>query len=197
MKRKIWIFAAVAVALGVVAVAGQTAFAQGGRGCFRHGGAQLNLTKEQRQQAKAIFGDTQSRMKQVLTPEQQQQFQRMRKQRGQRFRSLTDAQKAQMKSIREDARTKAQAIKAEKTLSAQERQTRLGELRKATREQMRQVLPAGQQRKANLTPEQREKMQAVRQEGMTRFRAILTPDQQAKFDQGRTRFERNRKAPTR
>lgn len=65
---------------------------------------------------------------------------------------LTNAQKAQMKPVLQAARQQAKAIKDNATLSADDRKSRLKELRKSTRQQTLAVL----------TPDQRAKLKSIR-----------------------------------
>ena len=66
---------------------------------------------------------------------------------------LTEAEKAQMKPVLMSSRQQAKAIKDDTTLSADDRQAKMKELRKSTR----------QQTMAILTPDQRTKLKAIRQ----------------------------------
>ncbi|MBW3635212.1 MAG: Spy/CpxP family protein refolding chaperone [Armatimonadetes bacterium] len=65
---------------------------------------------------------------------------------------LTDTQKTQLKAILADAKTQREALKANTALTTAQRQTQTSELQKATREKI----------VALLTPEQKEKMVAMR-----------------------------------
>jgi len=67
---------------------------------------------------------------------------------------LTDAQKAQLRPILMGAHQQSQAIKADTTLTPEARKTKMHELGRSTRQQMQAIL----------TPEQREKLKAIRQE---------------------------------
>jgi Spy/CpxP family protein refolding chaperone len=67
---------------------------------------------------------------------------------------LTDSQKAQLRPILMGARQQAQAIKADTALTAEARKAKMHELGRSTRDQMQAIL----------TPEQREKLKAIRQE---------------------------------
>lgn len=67
---------------------------------------------------------------------------------------LTDAQKAQLRPILMAAHQQSQAIKADTTLTPEARKTKMHELGRSTREQMQAIL----------TPEQREKLKAIRKE---------------------------------
>lgn len=67
---------------------------------------------------------------------------------------LTDAQKAQLKPILQNAGQQAKAIKADTSLTPQARQDKMKDLRKSTKQQMMAVL----------TPDQRQKLKAMRQQ---------------------------------
>ena len=67
---------------------------------------------------------------------------------------LTDAQKAQLRPILKDAAQQTKAIKADTSLTPQAQQDKLKGLRKSTNQQMLAVL----------TPEQRQKLKAMRQQ---------------------------------
>jgi Spy/CpxP family protein refolding chaperone len=62
--------------------------------------------------------------------------------------NLTDDQKAQIKQIREGARSRADAVKNDSSLSADQKETKLREIHRDTHQQMAKVL----------TPEQRKQM---------------------------------------
>jgi len=67
---------------------------------------------------------------------------------------LTDAQKAQLKPILQSAAQQAKAIKTDTSLTPQARQAKMKDLRKSTNQQMMAVL----------TPDQRQKLKAMRQQ---------------------------------
>jgi Spy/CpxP family protein refolding chaperone len=76
--------------------------------------------------------------------------------------NLSDDQKVQVKKIHEDMKTKIDAVKGDSTLSADQQRARVQEVRKASHEQVAQIL----------TPEQRKQMKsdemarkAARQQG--------------------------------
>ena len=58
--------------------------------------------------------------------------------------NLTDDQKAQIKKIREDAKAKADAVKADTTLSEADKKAKLREIRKSARMESSKVLTAEQ-----------------------------------------------------
>ncbi len=66
---------------------------------------------------------------------------------------LTDAQKAQIKPILQGARQQAQALKANTTLTPEARKAQMKELARSTRQQVMAIL----------TPAQRAKMKAMKQ----------------------------------
>lgn len=68
--------------------------------------------------------------------------------------NLTDAQKAQIKPILKDAREKVKALRADATLTPEQKKTQARAVRKETREKVA----------ALLTPDQREKARALRDE---------------------------------
>lgn len=198
--------ATLVLALGSLALA-QTA-RHGGRfghrpGCWmaRIGNA-LNLTEAQRAQAQKIIKDAMQRAKQVLTPEQQQQAtaQLRRFHQGGGFLrelKLTPDQWAKIKELHAALRVKITALRENAGLSDLDRQAQLRDLRRATRDQITQLLTPEQQAKLtemkakmrdaikqlNLTPEQRAQLLAIRDETLGKVRAMLTPEQQTKLDQ--------------
>ncbi|HWC18694.1 MAG TPA: hypothetical protein VG498_16910 [Terriglobales bacterium] len=77
-----------------------------------------------------------------------------RGERGQKFAealNLTDQQKADLKSLRENERQQAQAIKNDTSLTPEQKKAKFKELRKSSREQMM----------AKLTPEQQQKFKEM------------------------------------
>ena len=80
-----------------------------------------------------------------------------RSQRGEKFAealNLTPEQKADLKSIRENERQQAQAIKNDSSLTADQKKAKFKELRKSSREQMM----------AKLTPDQQKKFKEIQKE---------------------------------
>lgn len=80
-----------------------------------------------------------------------------KQERGQKFAealNLTPDQKEALKSIRENERQQAQAIKNDSSLTAEQKKAKFKELRKSSHEQMM----------AKLTPEQQEKFKELRKE---------------------------------
>jgi Spy/CpxP family protein refolding chaperone len=64
--------------------------------------------------------------------------------------NLTDDQKAQVQKIHEDMKTKAEAVKGDSTLSADQQRAKIREIHKSGHEQVMQLL----------TPEQRQQMKS-------------------------------------
>ena len=206
--------------LGVLAVAALlvagslVAYAQGEKrmGGPAHFGRMLNLTPEQQASARTIFQGARTAALGVLTPAQQQQWKKDAahlRQHGQQRRekmmkslNLTADQQARMKAIHSDARAQAQSIRKDGTLSKDEQNTRLMNLRQETRQKMHDVLTPAQQaqmqafraqhgpsamvkREADrlqLTAGQRGQLQDIFDKAKTDFRQILTPAQQQQFD---------------
>lgn len=84
-------------------------------------------------------------------------------QRGEKFAealNLTPEQKADLKSIRENEKQQAQAIKNDSSLTPDQKKAKFKELRKSSHEQMM----------AKLTPEQQQKFKEMRKENRGRWR---------------------------
>ena len=75
--------------------------------------------------------------------------------------NLTDDQKAQIKKIHEDAKAKADAVKADTTLSEADRQAKFREIRKSARMESSKVLTAEQ--RAQLKAKMKERRAAKSQ----------------------------------
>ncbi|HKT25806.1 MAG TPA: Spy/CpxP family protein refolding chaperone [Terriglobales bacterium] len=98
----------------------------------------------------ATSGDTANATSQQATNNE-------RGQRGEKFAealNLTPEQKADLKSIHENTRQQAQAIKNDSSLTADQKKAKFKELRKSSREQMM----------AKLTPDQQKKFKEMRAE---------------------------------
>jgi Spy/CpxP family protein refolding chaperone len=103
---------------------GQQLLAQG-QGQRQGKFADLNLTQDQKDKIAQIHKDTRSQMQAVLTPDQRNKLNAAREngqgRQGRRAAmaalNLTDAQKTQMRTIRESAKSKIQAV-----LTAEQRQ---------------------------------------------------------------------------
>lgn len=81
--------------------------------------------------------------------------------------NLTDDQKAQIKEIHEKAKTQAETVKADTTLSAEQKKEKLKELHKDTHEQVMKLL----------TPEQRKQLKEERKEHHQEAKPQTTPQQ--------------------
>jgi len=80
-----------------------------------------------------------------------------KQERGEKFAqelNLTDDQKSALKSIRENEKQQAQAIKNDSSLTKDQKKAKFKELRKTSREQMM----------AKLTPDQQQKFKEMRKE---------------------------------
>jgi Spy/CpxP family protein refolding chaperone len=80
-----------------------------------------------------------------------------KQERGEKFAqelNLTDEQKTALKSIRENEKQQAEAIKSDSSLTADQKKAKFKELRKTSREQMM----------AKLSPEQQQKFKEMRKE---------------------------------
>lgn len=75
--------------------------------------------------------------------------------------NLTDDQKAQIKKIHEDAKAKADAVKADTTLSDADKKTKFREIRRSARMESRKVLTAEQ--RAQLKEKMKERRAAKSQ----------------------------------
>lgn len=130
IKRFLLLPGALAIALSYAApmlpVAAQTPTTPAGQ--YQKRGVNLNLSDDQKAQLKQIRESTRSQIESILTPEQKAQLdaakqQRQPGQRGQKARgiwaslNLTADQKAQIKTIRQDAKQKMDAV-----LTAEQRQ---------------------------------------------------------------------------
>jgi len=124
-----------------------------------------NLPKDQKiAKIKDLRKQLKSSIMSVLTPEQQRKapavwakarrkMAAMRMQWMAKKLGLTADQKANIKSITQDARQQAKAIRTDTTLSKDAKKAKLQELRKDTRAKVMNVL----------TPEQRQEMKTLRQ----------------------------------
>lgn len=110
--------------------------------------------------------------------------------------NLTEDQKTRLKSIREDVKTKITGIREDKSLSPQDKKSRIMEIRKDAREQMKQVLTPDQQKKLaelrknagpgarmrrgwarmakqlGLTEDQKAQIKSIREDARTQIKAI-------------------------
>ena len=105
--------------------------------------------------ASTAFGQS-GGQEQSAPPPASQPAPRMHEHRGDRFAglNLTDDQKAQIKKIHEDAKAKADAVKADSSLSDADKQAKVKAIHRAAKKQAH----------ALLTPEQREQLKAKMRE---------------------------------
>jgi Spy/CpxP family protein refolding chaperone len=121
--------------------------------------------QDARKQMRELRKSEHEQIMSVLTPEQQQKAKQMRKEgkggkgmAGKRMGfmarqlNLTDAQKAQLKPMFEQQREKMQALKANTSLSQEQKQAQAKEIRAEGRKQFLSVL----------TPEQQQKLREMR-----------------------------------
>ncbi len=173
------------------------------------GGHKLGLTPVQKEQARAIFREARKEAHGVFTPAQQTELKAgMRQERTvirkdvENALKLNSAQRGQIAGIREDARTKAKAVKADANLPEATRYAQLRHIHKAAREQMKSVLTPAQQKEVkgvirheiraqqpfrtvmhslNLSQAQKTQLKGIRMQSRKAFRAILTPEQVQKL----------------
>ena len=143
-----------------------------------------SLTAEQkREKLRQLNQERQAKMKEVLTPEQQEKFRGLRQQRrssrqagsrqsgprggdrgpggggfggGGRMAEelgLSDEQREQFRAINEQQREQFEAIRNDESLSQEDRRAKMRELREARQAQMKEIL----------TPEQQKKFEKMRQ----------------------------------
>jgi periplasmic protein CpxP/Spy len=107
---------------------------------------------------------------------------------------LTDAQKTQIKDIRSNSRAQMEAI-----LTSEQKQ-QLEAAKQAHQGQPRQERGQGQRPKRgfaslNLTEEQKTKMREIRESEKNQIQAILTPEQQQKFQEFQDNMRSRRQRP--
>ncbi|MCV3213146.1 hypothetical protein OGM63_06340 [Plectonema radiosum NIES-515] len=107
---------------------------------------------------------------------------------------LTDAQKTQIKDIRSNSRAQMEAI-----LTSEQKQ-QLEAAKQAHQGQSRQERGQGQRPKRgfaslNLTEEQKTKMREIRESEKNQIQAILTPEQQQKFQEFKDNMRSRRQRP--
>ena len=142
----------------------------------------LNLTDEQKTKIQAIHQQSMQAMRAILTPDQQKKFDQMHAQMGQQGDARL-AKLVQALTLTTDQQTKAQALfqseqqQVQQVLTA-DQQAKLQQARKAGNGGGANPLST-----LGLTDDQKAKIQAIHQQTMTAFRALLTADQQQKFDQ--------------
>jgi Spy/CpxP family protein refolding chaperone len=110
----------------------------------------LNGAQKQ-QQIQQIRQATQTQVKSVFTPAQQQQLAQMKAARQAKL-GLTQAQKAQLKTLFSGARQQRQAVLNNASLSNQDKQAQLQQIRQNTKTQLSSVL----------TPDQLQTMRQMR-----------------------------------
>lgn len=176
------------------------------------GGNRLGLTPEQKEQARTIFHNARKEARGVFTPAQRTQLKAgMRQERATIRKDVENAlglnrqQRAQINNIREDARTKANAVKADANLPEATRDAQLRDIHMAARAQMKNVLTPAQQKEVRgvihreiraqkpfrtvmhslkLTGAQKAQLKGIREQSHKAFRAILTPQQLQKLGNG-------------
>jgi Spy/CpxP family protein refolding chaperone len=203
MKR-MKLIGVVALAIGLLVAVAAIANAQmmqhgrmgfrGRCGAFMRGIHRLNLTDTQKQQARQIAEQAKKDALAVLTPQQQQQVQQFMQKRSQRLQ-LTQEQRDKIKALHQDARAQIEKVKANTQLTPDQKRDQIRAICQSTRQQMQQIIPQAQRphmgrgqhpaQALNLTDAQKTQLKAVRDQALAKFRAILTPEQQAQFDQMR------------
>jgi Spy/CpxP family protein refolding chaperone len=115
-----------------------------------------SLTAEQRQsKLQELRASTREQMKSVLTPEQQKAFAERRAEGKARFAAklgLTAEQQSQLKELSLSTRQQRQSVLTNTTLSNQQKQAQLSQIRQASKAQLATIL----------TPEQLAKFQQMR-----------------------------------
>jgi Spy/CpxP family protein refolding chaperone len=117
------------------------------------------LTAEQKQaKLKALRASTREQMKSVLTPEQQKAMAEHRAEVKASFAAklgLTADQQSKLKDLRRSNREQRQAVLKNTTLTNEQKQAQLSQIRQATQAQLATIL----------TPEQLEKFHQMRRHG--------------------------------
>ena len=115
-----------------------------------------SLTAEQKQQKlQALRASTREQMKSVLTPEQQQAFAARRAQHEQKMAAklnLTEDQQAKLKALRASTHDQRQAVLANTSLTSEQKQQQLAQIRESNKTQLATIL----------TPDQLAQMQKMR-----------------------------------
>jgi protein CpxP len=118
-----------------------------------------SLSREQKMEKfKALRGESEPKLKEVLTSEQLEKWQKRQTQARERMQAtakewnITDEQKAKLKSIFQPEMEKFRALRQDKNLTPQEKQEKFKALRKELSPQIKEVL----------TPEQYEKWEKAR-----------------------------------
>jgi Spy/CpxP family protein refolding chaperone len=199
-------------------------------------GEKLQLTPAQKTKMEQLRQSVNTQIEQVLTPEQRPKFRQIESQRLARKQahetlSLTPEQKAKIQAIHQADREKFNAILTaeQKAQIKQDRanqdrsswtdrlnrlnftpaqKTKLEQLKLDTDKQMDLVLTPEQRQKSqamrgertgmkdawksiNLTPDQKAKITAIHQANSEQFKAILTPEQRSKFEPGKHHKKHN------
>jgi Spy/CpxP family protein refolding chaperone len=98
--------------------------------------------------------------------------------------NLSDAQKQQMQQLRQETRAQIEAVL---TPEQKAQLQTLKEQGQNQRQRRRDVLSS-----LNLTPEQQERIRAIRQEAKQKMDAILTPEQKQQLEQRRQMWQQRR-----
>jgi len=94
--------------------------------------------------------------------------------------NLTEAQKTQMKSIRESAKARSQAVLTAEQRAIMEKARQSGD-RKGVRKSL------------NLTDAQKQQMKAIAEDTKAQMKNVLTPAQQQQFEQMKQQRQENRR----
>ncbi|MFM7602624.1 MAG: hypothetical protein ACKO7R_15740 [Pseudanabaena sp.] len=94
--------------------------------------------------------------------------------------NLTEAQKAQMKSIRESAKARSQAVLTAEQRAIMEKARQSGDLK-------------GVRKSLNLTDAQKQQMKAIAEDTKAQMKNVLTPAQQQQFEQMKQQRQENRR----
>ena len=126
-----------------------------------------SLSREQKMEKfKALRGESEPKLKEVLTSEQWDKWQKRQTQARERMQAtakdwkITDEQKAKLRSIFQPQMEKFRALRQDKNLTPQEKQEKFKALRKELSPQIKEVL----------TPEQYEKWEKARAQGLEKAR---------------------------
>jgi Spy/CpxP family protein refolding chaperone len=193
-------------------------------------GDKLTLTAEQKAKMEQLRQSANKQIEQILTPEQLPKFRQIESQHQARQKtheglSLTADQKAKIKAIHQADRQQFNAIltpaqqaqikqdqqtgdrggwveRLKRLNFTPEQKTKLEQLKTNTEAQMGAVLTPEQRQKTqamkeerggmknvwqslNLTADQKAKIKAIHQANHEQFKALLTPDQRSKFEPGK------------
>lgn len=139
----------------------------------------LNISEEQRTQLQAIREASRASADEVFTDEQQAQLQAMRADRMENLKNrreefaeelnLTAEQQAELDAIKEDARTRVEAILTEEQLATLE-----GKTGRERGQAMRSL---------DLSEDQRAELQVIREDSRVAADAVLTDEQKAQLQE--------------